>query len=574
MLKCTPAALRDEINASVKHRDVVLSQASELVEQYRSGVTGEKPKSRDNHPFEYVSVAIPQLAFNNPRASVTSRQRGKSEAVAKAINCGLNRWVVDTNLRSPLQAVAVDFMFTFGAMVTTAAPAWQKNRSTPIFWPVTKRLSPKRFVWDLTAATPEECQWMGHVCVAYKDDLLEEARKNPSSGWDTAALSKASEDDGTDELGRPQTEKVSRKEFVYYEVWVPGAKLDGYEPSDGFNGVIYTLPYRGFDGEANDGAKWVRKPRPFYGPAWGPYSFFGAYGVPDDMRPMSPLLAVFQNVKEVEAHGATISESAKRYKRFVLFESGQKALGKALKNGKHDTVIPVESFDPKYAQQYEVGGITPQMVEQYQLEKSRLDQLSGMSDAIRGTANKSTTATGDTIAAQAASSRMSFLKKQFIDATQTMLRTVAWYLYHDDRIIFSLGSEDANELGMQAPVFMGGNLEDQSGMSFDDLELEIDPYSMERVDEGLMQKRANEVFQLITAVAPAIPQAPYLDWKWLLEMMGNVHNMSGLSDVVNMEAVKNMAQGMAGPTKATFPRIGGTPTPGQSMGQVAGGAYA
>lgn len=550
-----------------------MAQASKIHDAYRASVTGEECQDRENHAFEYVSVALPQMAFSNPRVSVSSRQRGQGEAIAKAIEHGQNRWIVDSQLRGVLARVCFDFMFSYGATVTTAAPAWQRSRSSPAFWPVCKRLSPKRFLWDAAASSVDESRWFGHVCVADKDDLIEESKKNKESGWNTAALEALNVDDGVDELGRIEDRKMNRSELVYYEMWIPGQNMPGYTPERGFHGTIYTLPYDG--GSGNSKPEWIRKPRPYYGPSWGPYTLYGAYYMQDDLRPMSPLLAVSIMSQDAAKQANSMMESAKNYKRLLLVDAGQKKLTRAIKDGQHDTIIGIDGFDPKYVSSYEVGGITPQQLQQRQVVKERLDRLSGMSDALRGNATAGATATAETIAAQSATARMAYLKRQFADATQMMLRTAAWYMYHDDRVVFSLGSEEAQQLGMSAPMFVGGSLDEQmGGMSFDDLELEIDPYSMERVDEGLMQKRAMEFFGLVTQAAGMIPQAPFVDWKALFDMVGDANNYRSASDVLDVDMIRKMAGAPPMQTRATRPSVSANPTPGQQMGAEVRGAYA
>jgi len=112
---------------------------------------------------------------------------------------------------------------------------------------------------------------------------------------------------------------------------------------------------------------------------------------------------------------------------------------------------------------------------------------------------------------------------------------VAWYCFHDDQIIFMLGEDAEQEFG-QDPLFHGGNPAAGSGLSFDDLETEIEPYSMERTTEGLQQKRAAELFNMVAQVAQLAPMTPWVNWKQMLDVLGDAFNMPDLGDIFDVDA--------------------------------------
>jgi hypothetical protein len=107
---------------------------------------------------------------------------------------------------------------------------------------------------------------------------------------------------------------------------------------------------------------------------------------------------------------------------------------------------------------------------------------------------------------------------------------------------------------MQEPWFHGGSKASGSGATFDDLELEIEPYSMTRTTEGLEQRRTMEMVGLVTQMAPMIPQMPWVDWRKVLKHLGNALNFPELQDVVNMQ-VAAAFMGVEQPQEAE-PRLG------------------
>ena len=100
-----------------------------------------------------------------------------------------------------------------------------------------------------------------------------------------------------------------------------------------------------------------------------------------------------------------------------------------------------------------------------------------------------------------------------------------------------------------------------SGARYDDLELEIEAYSMERTNEALLQKRGAETFQIVMGVAPMIPQAPWINWKTLFSKAGSVLNDPDLGSIVDIELANRMAGmeggGQPGPSQARFSKAVG-----------------
>ena len=91
---------------------------------------------------------------------------------------------------------------------------------------------------------------------------------------------------------------------------------------------------------------------------------------------------------------------------------------------------------------------------------------------------------------------------------------------------------------------------------FDDLELEIELYSMERVSEVEQQNNAMQMTNLIATLAPAIPMNPHIDWGMLFGMLSQAYNMPTLADVVDIEVAQQLAQlQFAAQTGSEQPRL-------------------
>ena len=65
---------------------------------------------------------------------------------------------------------------------------------------------------------------------------------------------------------------------------------------------------------------------------------------------------------------------------------------------------------------------------------------------------------------------------------------------------------------------------------------------MERTTEGTHQKRAFEMFQMVTQTAPMIPQMPFVDWESVFKKVGDAINVPELSSLIDYDMARQMAQ--------------------------------
>ena len=309
-------------------------------------------------------------------------------------------------MRTVLTDIAVDMCFNFGVALVTEEknktlrpnPGLQKT-ATPM-WPVCTRIPQHRFFVDPVADTLEEARFIGHKWVRDKEDLLKMAEENEKEGWDAEAIEKMSVTSDNQELGRDEKDLPDREEVVCYEIYVPEITLeDSLGEKHGFNGTIYTLAVAVDD--EDEKAAFIRKPRPYYGPRWGPYVLFGIYKVPNAIYPLSPLVAIEGQVEELNRHAESASQSAEQYKKLILVDNTDPKFSQRVKDSQDNYVIPVSGLEKARVVQAEIGGMTQQQLTYLQVARDRLDRNSGITDAQRGNIEGRGTATEVTVAAEA-----------------------------------------------------------------------------------------------------------------------------------------------------------------------------
>lgn len=565
------ANLWSEIRAAELFRDSHLERVDEMIENYvgsayRSDLQGDWS---ENHMFEYTRLTTSKVVWDNPRVRVKTRRPGTQRIVAKAMQHAENRWVKDVQLRQRLELLYNHMNFCYAVAQTVVEPQpWMDPREASMpQWPMVYVMDFDRFFFDPMCRWYGQARFAGHKWVRDKDDLIQEAEDFPNLGWNLDALKELAENAGIEELrerGERHSGTVDRSEVVAYDVWIPEVHLR--DPDDGFHGSIYTMAVGGgnSDEEGDDNPLMIREPRPYYGPRWGPYTLYGVYPVPGDPFPLSSFIATYQQQRDANDISRSVVTAIQRYKKLIVVSADNPDLVKKVKDTPDAFVIPVKGFEKDQVIELELGGITPQHLEQMTQSLDRLDRNTGMSEVQRGNVGTRSTATEIAVAESAGSESIAFVKQKFTDATQQVLSTAAWFLYHDDRINFPLGEEAAEDFGMIEPWFTGGSYHSDSGARYDDLELDIEPYSMERMNEALARAQYSDLVQMVVDVAPMIPEIPWIDWKKLFEKGGQVHNDPAMSEVLLPDQISETESGIRdaattggnGAMAATRPRRG------------------
>ena len=565
MLDLTFDSIRREVESAERFRDTHLSSFRTMVEKYHGpGYRDDRADpyidEPENFGHEYVSLVLPRIIHDTPKFRVKLGEPMLDLMIGRRLQIAINRWSRITKLRRTLERVATDMLFTYGVALTVSEPRPEVRRTDgkEPYLPRIYRISPDRFFMDPAATHIEDARFMGHCYAMDRNDLI--ARAEDDDTYDIEAIMSIPSGTDLDEVRDDNGRDIEdRKELAVYEVWVPEADQSMAEQIDELlgpgmvNGTIYT-----FVKGRSKSSKWdgyIRKPIPYFGPRNGPYTVFGVYTVPDDPYPLSPLMAIQSQTEDLNAHLTSVRSSAAAYKRLVMVDARNAKLAQDIKDRPHDYIILSESLDKDKVVNLEVGGITQQQVQYSQMAQDRLDRVSGIHDAMRGNIQGSATATEVAVAESSATMRMAHLKRQFQESVDDLARSVLWYMWHDDRVAFPLGREGAEALLEADPKFTGG----VRMPGWEDLEVAVDAYSMERVSEALVQKRAMELLQITTSVAQGMMAMPFIKWREILSVVGDSLNMPHLSDMIDQNAMMQMAQQQQAAQAAAMPEPSGGP---------------
>lgn len=579
--------LWEEIQAGAARRDAHLDKNDELVKRFtgryfNSNRQADMPIT-ENFAFELISVLRPTIIYDNPRCLIQSmspntmddetRQRVdmmkqmygavtdyqlaqymgystvrdmvsslggmtmKDFSIALQLAC--NRWSQDNQINRPLSDMAIDFFFCWGVGMVTIQdqPGYSGVEMVPQM-PYLVRLPQRHYVFDSAAMSHETSDANGprfkaHMWKADKEDLLED------EGFDSEAVMALAVNTDRDKFYFEKDKAVTvskRDEIFAWDIWLPEAQIDGYDRRDGYCGSWRTLAVCSGQTGTTKKAMEIRPPRPAYVPEWGPYTMFGYHKVPNDPFPLSIITATAEQVEALNAHTNAASEDAKSYKKILVGQSENANDANRIKMTANGETVLVDSVET--LKNVELGGMSDQQVKHINIERDRLERLSGMSAASRGNPKGEISATAEAIASEGGRTRLAGIQSAYRQAVQQIFRTASWFMVNGEDQVFSLG-EEGEKQGVEE--FMGG-LEGRSKFRFHDLSLSIDGYSMEHTDQGLVQKRLIDMFTLLRDTAPIMAQTPYVQWKEPLERLFEVANIQGAGDWLDSELLKQ-AQG-------------------------------
>jgi hypothetical protein len=504
----------------------------------------------ENHSYAWISVFLPILASGNPTVKGKSPRQGEAAAFAKAVELAVNRNFALTDIKRTIEQLATDFAFKYCVGFTTPTPVkGMQEREDPPYRPTTKRLSLHDYGWDVLASQHAECRYQFHRVIRDKDSLLEEAEEFPDRGWDTEAIEKMAEDQARRDKRDFQRSALKRNEVEFWDFWVPevtlGEAIDANgeefapDPKEGFEGTIYTV--------SEEGDMFVRRPRPFWGPRAGPYTFSGYLYIPDEVVPLSPIGATAATAEEFNAVMSASIQAIRRYKRGMAVNSSAQGLEEKIAEFMDLGVFTVDGLEKieENLKAIEVGGLQPQHLTMLETLRFVLERASGITDAKLGMTSGST-ATEASIANMSSGQRMGYMTEKFVQSVvKPIAMKEAWYLANDPRSRTPLmGGEGlfvdpTTGLPIEYPVLEGGP---GHGNLLEDLDIEIQPISMRYTSEQLEMEREMQWEQFLLATAPMMPTLPWVDWGLMYSRKAAQLGDPSLARAVDVQ--KAMAFGM------------------------------
>lgn len=507
----------------------------------------------ENHYHQYASLVVPRMCSGDPRVRVSTPRANQAKIAALAGEAYVNEWIRQTQHRILAQRLATDAVLGWGGALLhlDRRSGFDDDDDDPKAWPILTRLDQSDFWFDTIATSWQGKKYAGYDYGQDKNELI--ARGDKEEGWYKGTLRNLPTDIDEQDSDRPQ-DAPRRGEVRVRECWLSGFRLPNAPKNT--NGTVFTLAVTGGAG----GSAFIRAPRPFFGPPWGPLYLYDIYYVPGQALGMSPCEAVAAQVDEVNRHAEALSASTAARKKIGvanLLNRDDAELIRTTPEGGLALITGGTMSIKDIFGQLELAGATPEQRQALAELIERLERNSALDDAGRGRADSNVTATATATANETQGIRTGYVSQRFSDCDAEPLRGVLWYVIHHRALRMHIKPED---LGITPEFLKGKGMAPDAinqvevevrggpdnGLSFEDYTLTLDRFSMERVSEGLMQQRALQLTALVQQIAATAPQtASFTDLRGLLDRLGDAFNVPDLGQILDPEKAAQLGGQMA-----------------------------
>lgn len=581
--------------------------------------------AQKNHLYEVASLMLPQIVFQNPRLRIESRVPGDAEEGAIALKWAMESEIARQRVEVTWEQVGIDFLTVMGVtMVTMEANATREYEDEGLYQavsrkgkgkgkakkgpirperPILVRLSPRDFTFDAQCGTLEQARRMGHCYVETKESLEAQAAAAPEEWYGEVVAGLQGTDDarrrGREADPGMRQEALDAQEIRIWEMWMPGIYLDGAirgdelgpnesaEESPLYHGTIVTIAVQG---EKGAGGVEIRKPRLYRGPASGPYQVYWATPVPDQCERVSLFRATEPLRRRLNKHQEATTHAAENFKEVTVTTSAE--LQAAINNGKHNEVLLAQDLSvddlSKALAAIKNGGITTEMLASEERLEGAYAEASGINENKRGQLAAGSTATEAAIANEAGDTRLLGQKMAFHRAASEALDVMAWQMWHSDQVVVPLPLRAARDLDpdgeldlQQGLNYSGGDglAMAEQGVTWDDLAVDIVPYSMEKTSESWLRQQGMLQMELIKGILEIKQLDPGFPADEFAEDLSSQLNIPGLGQyLAHLGGQAPQGPGPVGgftpqaQPGAPAPVVGGGGTQGQQTGAELGAA--
>ncbi|KKM76789.1 hypothetical protein LCGC14_1376610 [marine sediment metagenome] len=496
-----------EIQAALEETNQHVEPAEDILRRltgrwYRTDMRQTDPDP-ENFGYAFMSNILPQLGMANPEVRVKPARVIGHRTIGQAMRDGLNSWLGDVRFGQKHETVYVDFLRIRG--ITLHYLDEETRFSRGAVTPQVKRLAPRQVYIDSLEGDLDLVAFIGHWYWVDEDDLLADMRIDPEV---KAALIPQDDSDETKGAFKKKSHtEVNRKRVKIYSTWIRTTNMIRWIADC-------------------DKTRDVFPPTKFYGPPSGPYQFYDAYPVPDQTWPLSPLIAVEDQNRDLNIHALAMGRSAARRKTIGLVEANNPDLGQKLVEARDGEILAVKGITGNHVI-IDLGGVRPEQYQYSEFIRNRLDRVSGLTATVQGMVGQAETATEAQIASQALAGRVGFLKMAVKRATGESLDRIGWYLYNTEGIIIPVNRRDPYTGEQIEGVFFGGPI-GAEGASWDDFDVEIELNTMQR--EMQSRKDMLEFYQIFMGIVPIMVAYPWVRWMNVLRDVAISYGMEDKPD--------------------------------------------
>ena len=553
------------LNFSRKELEPYRVKRRDMVKQFAGTWWGPKGADRPvpvNLLAMYIRIVSRALIGKNPRVMLSTFNRQGQPAVS-AMQSWANREIERTRLQQTMQRIVIDGLFNLGiAKVALASPtdagrySWNLSTAQPFM----ERVDLDDFVVDMQARAFEEVTYIGHrIRVPFRlirdsDFYNKRARKLVQPASQHAYNAEGDERVSTLGRGDFTGHFEEFEEFAdLWEVYLPAYKTIVTLADDDVTGA--TTSQVGLVDMALREQEWL-------GPATGPYQVL-AYGiVPNNIMPKGPLQDLIDLHLSINRHYRKLDRQADRLKELTVVTSSE--FGQNIQE-KSDGDFLIGTPQDKAAR-LDMGGPNTMLVQYVMDLWKRFSEQAGNLESMGGLSPQSKTATQDKMLFESASAGLADMQATTTDFVSDALTSMCWYWWnHPEKVMqaqYTLPGMDG-EAGMALP--MEATPEQRQQVAWEDLEIRVDPYSLQhQTPQAKAQQLDQVMMQILTPLAPMLQQQnisvnaeSYLQKRGRYTDMPDMIDLTSVSEPLPPEMVgpsSSEQPGMPGQTERTYTR--------------------
>lgn len=570
--------LKDRVQASYKELDPFRENRLEALRSFVGSNYGEKqsdgsPETIVNPLELLVDIYLQQLVSADPQALVTTRKfalRTSAAYFGMALNYAIRRM----GLRASLQLMVLESLFSMGVVkigVSSFEDSERYAQGSDRYLPFCDPVFFDDFVYDKSVQRWPQIAFCGNRYRMDREDIENDPRNDPRAvsemgegrqRWDGGFG--ASADELSDSGQSAYDEDPREQQHELWDIWIPR------------QGLLVTYCENGND-------RPLRVTR-WEGPSNGPFPPPLMYAtVLNNIQPVAPVGNKVALADLLNRLWNKMGEQASRQKTVTAVGPSNTQDGTNVRNANDGEIITVN--DPKSIAEMRYGGVEQATLAFAASSRETLNYYSGNPEVLGGLATGAPTATQEKLLSGASNARMRAMQQKVIDATRQIITDIGWHLWNDPLVRMNLTSKVAGtetEIETSWPYqqdVLGREVDMRQGQ-YNDLNFEIDPFSMQDQSPGEKAMLLRQIFQ--QDIAPMMPilaqQGLRVNLQAYLKTLAKYTNLPELEEVVELGVEQtepppaNMGGGMKPPvTTRQYDRVssGGGPTSGGLNRQLA-----
>ena len=522
-----------------------------------TGIHWNDEGARQKVPFNlvnlYLDVVVTALISSDPRVMLSTFDKSIKPKVA-AMETWANREIAKMELGSMIQRIIVDSLYSIGiAKVALGTPvdssrlAWQQTAGSAFIEPIDL----DDWVHEANMRDFRASNFMGHRYRAHLDvvksfdEFDKKARKGLEPTVDQAY--NATGDERISMLGRGYY-GANALEFEdmldLWEIYLPRHRL------------VITFAGDVTGGGDGNGLVELRRQR-FIGPAWGPYLFLGYSWPPGNAMPIAPLQNLTDLHEFVNTTARKLMRQTDRQKSNLFVQGGAMEDGSRIQESNDGDIIRVDN--PEKIKEVNHGGPDPK---NFQMLENAINRFSYFADNLEmagGLSPQSKTATQDKLLAENASRTMMAKQQRVLQFTDDVVTSLCWYWWNDP---FKVMQTTYSLPGLpEFQVTRKVSPEDRKKVKFEELDIQVDPYSLSHQTPQQRLQMIDELMQKVLIPGAQVFQSQGIvpNLNKYMELRAKYANMPDACELVTFQAPPStdtqQGGGPAGP---------GAPPPGQT----------